>query len=134
MTTNQNLPCPFCGHPPEFREWDTGDYRHTENDYQIQCTGPDNHSLNHIASKEELLKIWNTRPPHPLEEKVRELSTEIINLNYKLIDKSKAFDEMKENVREFREWLENPDNHGFMTWSASLSIREKYIKIFGDKE
>lgn len=60
MTTNQNLPCPFC-EITEMINLSSGswDFEHPEN----KC------ALSGIRFKKE---EWNTRTPHPLEKKVEE--------------------------------------------------------------
>lgn len=56
-------PCPFCGAPAEFLEY-IEDYPTDSNiqRYQVCCTEHEYHVLDMIATKQELLEVWNQRP------------------------------------------------------------------------
>ena len=55
-------PCPFCGAPAEFVEYDPYDCRKTAKEYMVCCTGEAQHQLDYISDKQDLMEVWNQRP------------------------------------------------------------------------
>lgn len=60
-------PCPFCGADAVFVRFECGDREPTESDYMVRCTGKEQHQLDHVDSRENLLKIWNQGKPWTIE-------------------------------------------------------------------
>jgi hypothetical protein len=55
-------PCPFCGHPPVFRQI-PNDGRWTVDCHTVTCVRP---STGILRSREKVLAAWNTRTPSAL--------------------------------------------------------------------